>query len=182
MEDRWQIFLRFNRLFVILCQKLRSGEKNIAICHGVCWEGNLWCYQPEQEAVANSLTGIRKDDLSITQGAVWPGGAESTGSNYLAGLSNIGQTFKGPKIALCVDLLCYAITAYKVFLFQTALQDRKAGSSTMEKQLRFQNLFYILAKSVGITPLEDLGQKWKVLLSGNRENTFSTKLLFWNQV
>ena len=56
----------------------------------------------------------------------------------------------------------YNIADYKIFLFQTALQDRKAGfSPTMEKELRFQNLFYaeVLASFVGITPLEDLGQK-----------------------
>lgn len=98
MEDWSQIFLRLNRLFVVLCQKLGSGGKNIAVCHRVCWEGNLWWYQPEQEAVANSLIGIRKENVSITQGTVWPGGAESTDSNYLAGLCNIGQTFKGPKL------------------------------------------------------------------------------------
>lgn len=56
----------------------------------------------------------------------------------------------------------YGITDYKIFLFQTALQDKKAGfSPTMEKELRFQNLFYaaVLASFVGIAPLEDAGQQ-----------------------
>lgn len=41
VEDWSQIFVRFNRLFVVLCQKRRSGEKNIAVCHRIFWEGNL---------------------------------------------------------------------------------------------------------------------------------------------
>jgi len=50
----------------------------------------------------------------------------------------------------------------------------------MEKELKFQNLFYaaVLASFVGITPLEDLGRKRKVLVSGNSKYTFDTELIF----